>query len=104
MLLIGGRAPEFLRHNATLIKLVKTFQQQGKWILSICHGIQILLRRRDRPGPEPHLLRKCALRAGELRRHLGESGMRARRPIITGQTWGSHADFYREVFAQLGAG
>src|SRR4026208_9632 len=43
VLLIGGRAPEFLRHNAKLIKIVKTFHQQGKWILSICHGIQVLL-------------------------------------------------------------
>jgi protease I len=43
VLLIGGRAPEFLRHNAQLIEIVKTFYQREKWILSICHGIQILL-------------------------------------------------------------
>src|SRR3954468_5118767 len=33
VLLIGGRAPEFLRHNPSLIRLVQTFQRQEKWIL-----------------------------------------------------------------------
>ena len=43
ILLIGGRAPEFLRHNDKLLKLVRAFDKQGKWIFSICHGIQILI-------------------------------------------------------------
>jgi protease I len=38
ILLIGGRAPEFLRHNAKLIEIVQAFQRQEKWILSICHN------------------------------------------------------------------
>src|SRR5580765_2790157 len=43
VLLIGGRAPEFLRHNARLIKIVQEFHREKKWIFSICHGIQILV-------------------------------------------------------------
>ena len=43
VLLIGGRAPEFLRHDARLMEIVTTFHRQEKWILAICHGIQILL-------------------------------------------------------------
>jgi len=103
VLLIGGRAPEFLRHNAKLIKIVKTFQQQGKWILSICHGIQILLA--------AGLGRGLKLTCYENVRFELEScgGTWVNREcvrdgrIITGQTWNSHADFYREVFEQLGS-
>ena len=42
VLLKGGRAPEFLRHVAKVVELVREFHRQGKWIFSICHGIQIL--------------------------------------------------------------
>jgi protease I len=102
VLLIGGRAPEFLRHNAKLIKIVKTFHQQGKWILSICHGMQILLA----AGLGRGLKLTCY---ENVRFELESCGgtwvnqecVRDGR-IITGQTWGSHPDFYREVFAQLG--
>src|SRR5881397_2087777 len=34
LLLIGGRAPEFLRHDQKLIKLVREFNQQGKWLFA----------------------------------------------------------------------
>ena len=103
VLLIGGRAPEFLRHNAKLIKIVKTFHQQGKWILSICHGIQILLA----AGLGRGLKLTCY---ENVRFELESCGgtwvnqecVRDGR-IITGQTWNSHADFYREVFNQLGS-
>src|SRR2546426_9681465 len=39
LLLIGGRAPEFLRHDQKLIKIVQAFHRQGKWLFAICHGI-----------------------------------------------------------------
>ncbi|KJR42719.1 glutamine amidotransferase [Candidatus Magnetoovum chiemensis] len=38
----GGRAPEYLRLNEEVIKLVKDFAQARKPIATICHGIQIL--------------------------------------------------------------
>ena len=43
VLLLGGRAPEYLRHDARVVSIVQEFDQQEKWIFSICHGIQILL-------------------------------------------------------------
>src|SRR5262245_32110593 len=43
VMLIGGRAPEFLRHDARVIRIVREFHRRGKWIFSICHGIQILI-------------------------------------------------------------
>jgi len=43
LLLIGGRAPEFLRHNEKLLKIVQEFHRKGKWLFAICHGIQVLL-------------------------------------------------------------
>ena len=43
VLLIGGRAPEYLRNDPAVILLVQAFDQQGKYIFAICHGIQVLV-------------------------------------------------------------
>ncbi len=103
ILLIGGRAPEFLRHEDKLIAITKKFAAQDKWILSLCHGIQILLA--------AGIVGGCKLTCYEKVRFelescggtwINEECARDGK-IITGQTWGSHPDFYREVFSQLGS-
>lgn len=42
LLLPGGRAPEYLSVNESVIDLVKKFCESGKTIASICHGLLIL--------------------------------------------------------------
>jgi protease I len=104
ILLIGGRAPEFLRHHEPLIKLVRAFQQQDKWLLSICHGIQILLA----AGIGRGLKLTCYENVRFELESCGGTWVNQEcvrdGKVITGQTWQSHADFYREVLQQLGVG
>lgn len=38
----GGRAPEYLRLNPTVIEAVKHFFDAGKPVAAVCHGAQIL--------------------------------------------------------------
>jgi protease I len=102
ILLIGGRAPEFLRHNATLIKLVQEFHRRDKWVLSICHGIQILLAAGIGRGLKLTCYANVRFEVEScggtwIDRECVRDGK-----VITGQTWQSHPDFYREVIAQLG--
>ena len=54
VLLIGGRAPEFLRHDPKVIRLVQEFHRSGKWIFSICHGVQILVAAGEPLPPEAY--------------------------------------------------
>lgn len=42
LIIPGGRAPEYLRLNATVLQWVKEFDQEKKPIASICHGAQLL--------------------------------------------------------------
>ncbi|HNR31531.1 MAG TPA: DJ-1/PfpI family protein [Candidatus Hydrogenedentes bacterium] len=42
LVLPGGRAPEFLRYDPHLIRIVKDFFAKQKPVASICHGIEIL--------------------------------------------------------------
>jgi protease I len=101
ILLIGGRAPEFLRHNEALIKIVQAFLKQDKWLLSICHGIQILLAAGIGRGLKLTCYENVRFELEScggtwVNRECVRDGK-----VITGQTWQSHADFYREALAQL---
>jgi protease I len=42
LLIPGGRAPEYLRLNSRVLQLVRDFNEAGKPIAAICHGIQLL--------------------------------------------------------------
>ena len=102
MVLIGGRAPEFLRHDDTLIALVQTFAAQDKWLFSICHGIQILvaadLIRGRKVTSYCNVRLEVTAGGGEW---VDEQSV-VDGKIISAQTWESHADFYRDIFEQLG--
>ena len=38
----GGRAPEYIRLNAKVLKMVQHFAEAGKPIAAVCHGAQVL--------------------------------------------------------------
>ncbi|MCA9041387.1 MAG: DJ-1/PfpI family protein [Planctomycetaceae bacterium] len=42
LLVPGGRAPEYLRLNCEVIKIVQHFHEAGKPMAAICHGLQLL--------------------------------------------------------------
>ncbi len=101
VLLLGGRAPEFLRHLPRVVQIVQQFAEQRKPILSICHGIQILVAADLVAGRTVTCyehVRSEAERAGAT--YSTEQAVRDGN-IVSAQTWESHPEFYREVFACL---
>ena len=46
----GGRAPEYIRLNATVLDIVHHFAATGKPIAAICHGPQVLAAARALKG------------------------------------------------------
>jgi protease I len=103
ILILGGRAPEYLRNNAKLLEIVRAFEHQGKWIFAICHGVQILaasgLARGKRVTCYEHVRLEVELSGATW---LPDQTVRDGR-IVTAQTWQSHPSFYREIFALLSA-
>lgn len=101
LLLIGGRAPEFLRHDARLIRIVQEMHRRGKWLFSICHGIQVLAAAGLVAGKKLTCYRNVRLELEQaggqwIDRHSVRDGK-----IITAQTWESHAEFFRDIFLAL---
>ena len=101
ILVLGGRAPEYLRNNTRLLDIVREFARSGKWVFSICHGIQILTTAGLVSGKNvtcyEHVRAEVEQCGGTFRT---EQAVRDGR-LVTAQTWQSHPEFYREVFACL---
>ncbi len=104
VLIIGGRAPEYLRNDQLVLSIVKEFAERGKWVFAICHGTQILvsagLTKGRRVTAYEHVRHEVEMGGGEY--ILDQQAVRDGN-IVTGQTWQSHPEFYREVFECLGS-
>jgi protease I len=101
VLILGGRAPEYLRNDAKLVDIVRGFDRAGKWIFSICHGIQVLAAAGIAAGKSVTCYEHVRLEAEQAGgRFLSDQAVRDGR-IVTAQTWQSHPEFYRQIFACL---
>jgi len=101
ILLLGGRAPEYLRHDEKLLELVRAFDAAKKWLFSICHGIQILIAAGLAGGRRLTCYENVRLEVTQAGGSWDPHEAVRDGRIITAQTWQSHPDFYRLVFAAL---
>lgn len=102
VLIPGGRAPEYLRNDSAVIRIVQEFARSDKYIFAICHGVQILvtagLVRQKKIACYEHVkfeVESC----GGIYVSPDEAVKDVR--IVTGKTWQSHPEFYRIVLACL---
>ena len=102
ILIIGGRAPEFLRNDPQVVSLVQAFNEQEKFIFAICHGIQVLttagLVKDKNVTCYEHVKFEVTSCGGTF---IGKDEAVRDGRVVTGQTWQSHPDFYRLVFECL---
>jgi len=104
ILILGGRAPEYLRYHQRLLETVRAMHEAGKWVFAICHGIQVLIAAGVTAGRRltcyEHVRAELEAAGAAWR---NEQAVRDGN-LVTAQTWQSHPEFYREVFACLEAG
>ena len=102
VLILGGRAPEYLRHDPKVLEIITHFHQADKYIFSICHGIQILIAAGIVEGRTmtcyEHVRFELESCGGT---YIAEREAVRDGKIVTGQTWESHPEFYRTVFECL---
>ena len=105
VLVLGGRAPEYLRHDARVLEIVREFKALDKWIFGICHGVQVLVNAGLAAGARVTAYEHCRTDV-ELGGGVYVADQQAVRHgrMVTGQTWQSHPEFYREVMKCLQEG
>lgn len=101
LIIVGGRAPEYLRNDPSVLSLVREFAQQDKCIGAIGHGVQLLTAAGLTTGRtltgHPHVQIEVERGGGTF---VSKPAVRDGK-LITAQTWRAHPDFYRDVFACL---
>ena len=102
VLVLGGRAPEYLRHDARVLEIVREFKALDKWIFAICHGVQVLVNAGVAAGARVTAYAHCRtdVEHGGGEYVADQQAVRHGR-MVTGQTWQSHPEFYREVMRCL---
>lgn len=103
VLVLGGRAPEYLRHNAACISLLQEFDRSGKHVFALCHGIQVLAAAGLIQNRDVTCYEHCRLEAEQAGAHWRPQQAVRDGRIVTGQTWQSHPEFYRLAFEALGS-
>jgi protease I len=101
ILILGGRAPEYLRNDASLLSLAREFAAQDKCIGAIGHGIQVLAAAgltKGRTVTCHEHVRVDVERDGG--RYVAKPAVRDAK-LVTAESWTSHPEFYREIFACL---
>jgi protease I len=102
----GGRAPEYLRLNEAVLKMVRHFAETGKPIGAICHGAQILTAADVVKGRKLNAYPACApevaAAGGEyvpLQFHEAITDGN----LVSGPAWTAHVEWLRQFLAVLEA-
>lgn len=101
----GGRAPEYIRLNENVLKMVRHFSQTNKPIAAICHGAQVLAAAGVLEG------KACSAypavgpdvtRAGGRYIALAMDKAHTDGNLITAPAWPAHPDWLAQFLQALG--
>ncbi len=102
VLILGGRAPEYLRNDGSVLSLMREFAAHDKCIFAIGHGIQVLIAADMVKGRNvtchSHVRIEVERSGGT---YINKPAVRDGN-MVTAQTWKCHPEFYREIFGCLG--
>jgi protease I len=103
LFLTGGRAPEYLRYDEDLMRIVRHFFASGKPVASVCHGAEIVAAARVIDGRQMATVAKCKLDVelcGGI--YVNESCVRSGN-LVSGRTWHDQ-HVYMPEFVRMLAG
>jgi protease I len=101
----GGRAPEYLRLDSRVIKVVQHFAQANKPIAAVCHGAQLLAAADVISGRRISAYPACApevRRAGAEYAEIAVDQAVTDGNFVTAPAWPAHPAWIRQFLAVLG--
>ncbi|WP_148861167.1 DJ-1/PfpI family protein [Marinobacter fonticola] len=102
----GGRAPEYLRLNDDVLKIVRHFAEADKPIAAICHGAQILAAAGILEGKECSAYPACAPEvtlAGGKFQSIEANEAHVDGKLVTAPAWPAHPAWIARFLEVLGA-
>jgi len=105
LLIVGGRAPEYLRLDQRVIKIVRHFAEAGKPIAAVCHGAQVLTAadvvRGRRISAYPACEPEVRMAGGEYVELPMDQGL-VDGNLVTAPAWPAHPDWLAKFLKVLG--
>lgn len=99
----GGRAPEYLRYNQELLRVMQEIHQAGKPIACVCHGIEILTAANIIQGRTVTTVAKCQMDAEQGGAKYVNEPVVVDGHFVTSRVWMDNAPLMREFLKQLKA-
>jgi protease I len=104
LVLTGGRAPEYLRYDADLLRVVRHFFAEGLPVASVCHGIEIVAAAGVIRGRKVTTVRKCRFDAEVCGAEFVDQEVVVAGNLVTARTWHDNPAWMREFLKLLNRG
>jgi protease I len=98
--LTGGRAPEYLRYDADLLRIVRHFFATGKPVCVVCHGVEIVAAAGVISGKRMATVAKCQLDVESAGGSYVNEGCVVSGNMVSGRTWHDQ-HLYMPVFMKM---
>ena len=101
----GGRAPEYIRLNDSVLAMVRHFFDTNKPVAAICHGAQVLAAAGVLEGRECSAYPACGpdvTRAGGRYQDIPVNAAHVDGNLVTAPAWPAHPEWIAKFLAVLG--
>jgi protease I len=101
IVLPGGRAPEYLRYDGDLLRIVRYFFGENLPVAAVCHGIEILAAAGVIRGREVTTVPKCRFDAEVCGAGFVDQEVVVSGNLVTARTWHDNHAWMREYVKLL---
>jgi protease I len=101
LVISGGRAPEYLRYDADLMRLTRWFFEKNLPVASVCHGIEIVATAGVLKGRTVTTVRKCRFDAEVCGASYVDREVVVSGNLVTARTWHDNHAWMREYMRLL---
>lgn len=100
LFLSGGRAPEYLREDETLLAITRHFFEANKPIAMVCHGVEIAAAAGCLKGRKATTVAKCRLDVTQFGGTYANEPLVVDGNLVSCRTWHDYAHLFKP-FIQL---
>lgn len=101
LFITGGRAPEYLRYNADLIRIVRHFFEKEKPVCVVCHGAEIVAAAGVITGKRMATVQKCQMDIELCGATFVNEGCVRTGNMVSGRTYGDQHLYMPEFMRML---
>jgi protease I len=103
LFLTGGRAPEYLRYDQDLIRIVRHFFENEKPVAVVCHGAEIVAAAGVIQGSRMATVPKCRMDIELCGAQFVDEGCVRTGNMVSGRTWHDQHLYMPEFMRMLAA-